>query len=142
MVVHNLDFVRVFALPAEAEPPLVIEADAVLALPSAFQSFQPVARRHAQIGQKPGDVQLRELPQGDPFDGGRQPVGAGAVPQSLGFLAGKADDHGGRLSAGDIGVKPGRFHAAAAVGMATTLAGVAGLRANHFAASAGFTSSR
>ncbi len=33
-------------------------------------------------------------------------------------------------------------HAAAAVGMATMLAGVTGWRANHFAASAGFTSSR
>ena len=36
----------------------------------------------------------------------------------------------------------GGVHAAAAVGICTMLAGVAGLRANHFAASAGFTSSR
>ena len=109
MVVHNLDFVRVLALPAEAEPPLVIEAEAVLALPSAFQGFQPVAGRRPQIGQKTGDVQLRELPQGHPFKGGREAVSADTLPQSLRFLAGKAGDHRGTVSGGDIGVKRGAF---------------------------------
>ena len=109
MVVHNLDFMRVLALPAEAKPPLVIEAEAVLALSAASQGFQPVAGWYAQIGQKPGDVQLRKLPQGYPFQRGREAVGAGTLPQALRFLAGKAGNHGGTVSGGDIGVKRGPF---------------------------------
>ena len=34
--------------PAEADPPLVIDPDAVLSLPVPFQGFQTVARRLAQ----------------------------------------------------------------------------------------------
>jgi hypothetical protein len=47
MVVHNLNVERILALPAKANPPLVIDADAVLSLPVTFQCFQVVAIWHA-----------------------------------------------------------------------------------------------
>jgi hypothetical protein len=49
MIVDNLD-IEGFAIPPDkANPPLIIDADAVLALPVPRQSFQPVATQPAQI---------------------------------------------------------------------------------------------
>ena len=45
MVIHNFYFMRVFALPGEADAPLVVDADAVLSRAVAFESFQAVAGR-------------------------------------------------------------------------------------------------
>ena len=64
MVIHDCNSVRVAVLPYEANSPLLIDADAVLALPIAFQFFQVVARRHLQIGQRSRPVQVFELPPG------------------------------------------------------------------------------
>jgi hypothetical protein len=49
MVIHNFHVQRIFAVPSEANPPLVIYADAVLAFAVVFQGFQVVAIRHTQI---------------------------------------------------------------------------------------------
>ena len=48
---------RIHALPAEAEAPLVIDADAVLACTIPFQSFQAVPGRRPQVVQPPRLVQ-------------------------------------------------------------------------------------
>jgi hypothetical protein len=42
MVVHNLNIARIFALPAEAEPPLVIDADAALTYSITLQCLQTI----------------------------------------------------------------------------------------------------
>lgn len=49
MVVEYLDIVRVPVFPAEADPPLVVDANTVLprAIPSEF--FQAIARRRTEI---------------------------------------------------------------------------------------------
>ena len=105
MVVHNFYFVRVLALPAEAEPPLVIDADAVSALLCAFQGFQPVARRHPQVRQGTGNMQLGQLAQGHAFNRRRQAVIADALPKAFRFLAGETRDHVGTVSGADMVVK-------------------------------------
>ncbi len=53
MVVHNFHVERILTLPAEAYPPLVIHADAVLAFAVVLQGFQVVAVRRAQVIQAP-----------------------------------------------------------------------------------------
>ena len=58
MVVHDFHLLRVAAAPDETNPPLIIDADAVLAGPVAFQSLQPVARRCKQIAERPSPVQV------------------------------------------------------------------------------------
>ena len=45
VVVHDLDVVGVAGLPAEAEPPLAVDADGVLTLPVALESFESIAGR-------------------------------------------------------------------------------------------------
>jgi hypothetical protein len=47
VIVGDLDAVGVSASPLEADPPLVINADAVLTISSADQLLEPVARRDA-----------------------------------------------------------------------------------------------
>lgn len=61
VIIHDLDFFGACIRPAETEPVLIIDADAVLADPVAFQRFQPVARWNAEIVQPIGDLQLPEL---------------------------------------------------------------------------------
>jgi hypothetical protein len=36
-------------MPSKAYPPSLIDADAVLAAPIAFQRFEPIARRYPEI---------------------------------------------------------------------------------------------
>ena len=45
VVVGQSDFVGVVALPAEDEPPLVVDADRVEALELTLERLQPIARR-------------------------------------------------------------------------------------------------
>jgi hypothetical protein len=51
MIVGYFDIVGVFTLPAETNPPLVIDADAVLPDPAAFKHLQTVSWRNPQIQQ-------------------------------------------------------------------------------------------
>jgi hypothetical protein len=45
VVVHDLDIMRVTVSPDETQPPLVIDANAVLPGPTANQRFQVIGRR-------------------------------------------------------------------------------------------------
>jgi hypothetical protein len=62
MVVDDLDVMGISVLPAEADTPLIIDADAVLSGSVATQRFQPVVRRDAQILEVLGIVQHAQLP--------------------------------------------------------------------------------
>jgi hypothetical protein len=52
-------------LPPEADPPLPVDPDAILTAPPAFQSLEPIAGRHAQVGQRSRLVQHAQLAQGE-----------------------------------------------------------------------------
>jgi hypothetical protein len=45
MIVHDFHLLRVGTAPDEANPPLVVDANAVLAVTAALEGFQPVAGR-------------------------------------------------------------------------------------------------
>ena len=57
----DFDRFGIGAGPNETPPPLVVDADAVLALPVAGEGFEPIPGWDAQIVQVPGNVQLFEL---------------------------------------------------------------------------------
>jgi len=61
MIVHDLDVVGVAAAPCEADPPLIVDTDAVLASTGASQRLQSVARRRAQNLERVGGVEHCEL---------------------------------------------------------------------------------
>lgn len=69
MVVHDLNVKYLPLLPAKADPPLIIDADAVLALAVAFEGFEPVAGRNLEILQPSDLMQKQELATGDSFNG-------------------------------------------------------------------------
>ena len=68
MIVHNLDILSIAIAPDKADSPLVIDADAVLALAITRELFKAIAGRNAQILQRLRVVQHGELASGDSFD--------------------------------------------------------------------------
>lgn len=114
MIIHNFNVVRVFAAPAEANAPLVIDADAVLANAVAFQGFQAVAGRQRQIAQFARAINLRELPQGHALNLRRQAVVAPPLPQPLCFPASEVGNHCFNLSSHDNMSSCGMMHNGAA----------------------------
>ena len=75
MVVHNLNVFRACIGPAEANAPLIIDADAVLSAAVPFQRFKMITRRNPEVFKPAGDLQLPQL---SPGDGGyiHKPLGA------------------------------------------------------------------
>lgn len=61
MIVSHFDVVGVACLPTEADAPLVIDANAMLASAIARQSFQPIGRWNPQIVQALSDIELYQL---------------------------------------------------------------------------------
>jgi hypothetical protein len=94
VVVHDFDVVGVAAPPSEADPPLVVDPDAVLPLPIAAQSLKPVTGRDPQVVQAVRSVQHPELPQGHPLHINSQASGRVPRAQPLGFPIAEALDHG------------------------------------------------
>jgi hypothetical protein len=60
-VVHDFHIPRRALAPLEAYPPLVIDADAVLAAPVAVQSFEPIAWRNSQMIKRLGRIDPEKL---------------------------------------------------------------------------------
>jgi hypothetical protein len=56
MVVHNFDIGRVPVFPYKANPPLVINANAMLARPVSFEGMEPIASWGHQVRQIFGRV--------------------------------------------------------------------------------------
>ena len=69
VIVDDLDLMRIAAAPHEADPPALVDANAVLAGPVALEGFQVVARRATQIFQAARRRKVEQLPPGHPFDG-------------------------------------------------------------------------
>ena len=67
MVVHNFNITHPVLVPFKANPPLVINADTVLALTVALEGFQAITWGDSQIGQHSRGVELQEPPPGYPI---------------------------------------------------------------------------
>jgi len=95
MVVGNLDIECLTVSPYKAYPPLIIDADAVLALAVARQGFQPVARRLAQVVKSLGGVDRQELGSGSLLNLRRQPANGIARKDRSGAFVAERLDHAG-----------------------------------------------
>lgn len=69
MIIDDFDQLGAVAAPYEANPPLIVYPDAVLAPATAFQRFEPVARRRPQIDEPGCRVEHVELAPRHPLDG-------------------------------------------------------------------------
>lgn len=93
MIVGNLDVPRLAIPPLEAEPPLIVDADAVLASTIAVQRLQTVAGRHAQIVEPLRGIDRQKLRASTPLNLQRQTANGVACEDRCGALVRKALNH-------------------------------------------------
>jgi hypothetical protein len=62
MIVDNLHVPSIGSSPAKANPPLIVNPNAVLPPSLSNKSFEPIAWKRRQIGKRRRRVQLVELP--------------------------------------------------------------------------------
>jgi hypothetical protein len=68
MIVTDRDFLRPVCNPNETDPPLIIDADRVLAFALAGERFKLISRRHREIPQLLCSVELQQLAEGNSSD--------------------------------------------------------------------------
>jgi hypothetical protein len=71
VIIDDLDIVSITLAPYETKSPLVINPNAMLAAPVAFQCLQAISRWNTQVGQPPGPVQVQQLSPGNAFNGAK-----------------------------------------------------------------------
>lgn len=77
MIINNDHIMDVAVFPDEAYPPLVIDANAVLAAPISGKLFQVVSGRHSEFFQHDNRIEYVQTTQGLPGDGGKTAIPAG-----------------------------------------------------------------
>jgi hypothetical protein len=92
MIVYNLNFKGIGFNPKEANPPLVVDANAVLPHPIAAKSFQSVSGDFSQIGNCYRSLNVIELSLGNDGNALKRPAEL-APEDSLGFLTPEGPDH-------------------------------------------------
>jgi hypothetical protein len=93
VIVNDLDLVRIAILPTEADSPLVIDADAVLARAITAELLEAIPRRHPEILQLLGGINHDQLPEHHPDQFGGKAADTLTPEQSLGIRIGEALDH-------------------------------------------------
>ena len=83
MIINNLDPEGVHVSPPKADPPLVIDANTVLAGAIALELLQTIAGRDAEIIELLGGVDDAELPEHEPVEIGGEAPDAFAMKKPL-----------------------------------------------------------
>jgi hypothetical protein len=104
VIIRNLYVVSVGILPNEAQPPLIVYPDTVLASPFSAQRFKVIARRRRKIGQSYCGIQLPELSKCGPFDCPKTSYGA-ALMKALRIPVHERLDHKAILTRKGYNVK-------------------------------------
>jgi hypothetical protein len=93
VIVDDLHVVRIAGTPSKTNTPLIVDPDAVLAGPLAFQWFQPIARRNTQKVESRSGIDLQQLAMCNSLYVGRKPSTVLAPKELLGRSVRKALDH-------------------------------------------------
>jgi hypothetical protein len=93
VVVNYFNLGRARVGPFETDPPLVVDANAVLAGPVAFQLLQAVTRRNPKIVEIHGSVEDEKFSEGDAGCEGVELADASAVPDRLGVIIAERPQH-------------------------------------------------
>jgi hypothetical protein len=75
VVINNFDLVCISTAPHETDPPLIVDANAVLTLSSSVQRLQTVTRRSGQIAQLRCTIELPQFSTSHPFNCPKAPAG-------------------------------------------------------------------
>lgn len=87
MIIDQFDLVSIACAPHETHPPLIIDADAVLALTVISKRLQPIPRGHGQGFELGRGIKLQEFPQCHPLGVGAEPM-TGSAPKHIFGVAG------------------------------------------------------
>jgi hypothetical protein len=68
VVVHDFDVIGIRVSPSKANPPLVVDSNAVLASPIASQGFEAITGRHPEVLKRHRGVQHQQLASRYSFD--------------------------------------------------------------------------
>jgi hypothetical protein len=98
VVVDDLDILGASIRPNEADAPLLIDSDAMLAGAIILEGFKLIAGRHSQVAQHLGIVQHSQLPQRGLLDILWQLPAEFATPYPLGLGTPETDDHEGTIT--------------------------------------------
>ena len=98
MVVRNLNIVGVASYPPEADPPLIVDPDAVLPGSLSAQLLQAIPGRHAEVVQADRRVELPQLAQRHALNVRAQLTHRLAVKQPLGSPVAETVNHGGMIT--------------------------------------------
>lgn len=93
MVINNFNGVRLAIFPGKANAPLVVNADAVLPRPAAFQGFQAIGGRHSHIIQGFSAMELQQFAQRSALDVRGQPARSLAFPNLFRLFATETLNH-------------------------------------------------
>jgi len=94
VVIDDLNVVGVVADPAEADPPLVVDTDAVLTETIRGKLLQMIRRRHSEVSQTGRGIEHQQFTKGDSVKIRRHSPDPFASEQSLGVGVAKAPNHG------------------------------------------------
>jgi hypothetical protein len=93
MVIADLNIVRIAILEPEADPPLVINRDGMLAFAITFQPMQSVSRRYLEIIKARRKVYIFKLAYGSTGNIRREPFCLPGLIELVGPLVGERLDH-------------------------------------------------
>lgn len=93
MIIDDLNIEGVAVFPAKTDPPLIIDANAMLAGPIAFELLQPVARWNPEILESLGSIDEPQLAKHRPVQLGREPAHTLALKDTLCLPIGEALNH-------------------------------------------------
>src|SRR6476659_6003808 len=85
VIIHDFDIERIGEFPAEADAPLAVDANAVLAGAIGLELFQLIAGRGTEVVEPHGGIELAQLPQSDSLDVGGELADRLAKEQSFGI---------------------------------------------------------
>jgi hypothetical protein len=93
MVIHDLDLVGISFTPFEADAPLVVDPDAVLARAITAEFLEPIPRRDPKVLELVGRIQDQELTEGTALECGGPPAHRFAQEDAVGIPVPEALDH-------------------------------------------------
>ena len=96
MIIGDLHFSRPVIGPAETEPIFVIDPYRMLPLAITDEAMQLVSRRHLQILERSGSIQIFEFPAGSRENVGGEALRRISQKHLLGRFVGKCLDHNAR----------------------------------------------
>ena len=92
VIIDDFDRTGVAIFPAKADPPLIVDSDAVLASSISGQLLQVIGRRDPEITEPASGIQDQQFPKSDPMNT-REPLGMPPLKNLLGFLTAKPLNH-------------------------------------------------